>query len=260
MRAIMFQVFGGGYGLAVEALRLIWQERRGVLRLLVPIFALSLLLRLTGRMFLGPVQDIEFTFAWALFALGEVALYLLMAVLWHRLVLLPGAVWPPLAHLARYLGWFIAVLLALLPVMLLASVAGYWSFSLGIDGALAALYLMQGAYGLALGFLALRLGLVLPAAAVGGQETGLRWSWRKTAPLAAPLFGYALGELCLYTLLVAAEGALALQNWRVGLFFGAGVAAFFALLRLAVLSLLYRRLAGPEGFGAVHPTQISRPD
>jgi hypothetical protein len=181
------------------------------------------------------------------------ALYIYIAVAWHRVALRPDAVRPDAGHLGQYL-WrmvqqtFILVVPIIIFVVInvFASVSAItgaiynevlWPLALSIESVLNFLFAVS------IGWVLLRFGLILPAAAIGHDGYELSASWKDTSKYAWPLVWIALIEAGLWSAsawLVAKAGHL-----------GEG-AAFFVdvltwplpfLLGLSVLTYLYRGLA-----------------
>jgi hypothetical protein len=181
------------------------------------------------------------------------ALYIYIAVAWHRAALRPDAVRPDAGHLGQYL-WrlvqqtFILVVLIIIFVVVnvfasISAISGaiynevLWPLALSIESVLNFLFTV------CISWLLLRFGLILPAAAVGHDGYELGASWKDTAIYAWPLVWIALIEAGLWSAsewLVAKAGHL-----------GEGAAFFFDvltwplpfLLGLSVLTYLYGGLA-----------------
>jgi hypothetical protein len=133
-----------------------------------------------------------------LLVLGIIGLlgYALMAVLWHRHVLLSGSEGidtplPDAPIYLRYLGRAIMVgfiqMLASVPIALASALLG--GILVPALGGLALLAIGVLA-GLAFLWIALRISLVLPAAAMGNPMT-IQESWEATAPLSPVIWGIA---------------------------------------------------------------------
>ncbi|MEO9824028.1 MAG: hypothetical protein ABJF50_06380 [Paracoccaceae bacterium] len=167
-----------------------------------------------------------------------------LAVLWHRLVLRPSAVWPPFSALGWYLweAFKLTVLLAVLSWIVLAGFGlafSHWSSSF-----FGFLWAASLAFSAAFTWLWIRLGLVLPAAALGNKDMTLVTSWFETEG----------GEWSIF-ILALVQGAMWLAITEIGYWSNWGAAELFltplpVLLGLAALSVLYRdletRTAGDE--------------
>lgn len=177
--------------------------------------------------------------------------YALMAILWHRHVLLhdSGAerVHPGTALFWRYI-WRAVVLgfaqfLAALPIglgMLLLS---------GLTGSSpAALMLIGLVAGVAFLWIALRLSLVLPAAAMG-QAMALRDSWQVTAPLAGTLWALAVLLAVVNTLLGVISGLLMPDDMGLRLLLDTLLYIIEGLVFVSVLTTLYGHLVEGRALG-----------
>lgn len=154
-----------------------------------------------------------------------------VAVAWHRFVLLqeyPQAVLPPWSA-SRTLSYFGRLLLVSLivglagglgaAVLILPLTAALGSVGVGVGGAVV---------GTGVIWLSLRLGLVMPSAAID-QPMGLRQSWAATAPVSRDLVGLSVIGLAglAATALLAMPGPLgailgAVASW-ITLMVGASV-------------------------------------
>lgn len=189
----------------------------------------------------------------ALSAFIHTAAYIYIAVAWHRVALRPDAVRPDAGHLGQYLWRLVQqTLILVIPIIIFALVSVsasvsaitgaiynevLWPLALNIESVLNFLFAV------CIGWVLLRFGLILPAAAVGHDGYELGASWKDTAKFAWPLVWIAVVEAGLWSAsawLVAKAGHL-----------GDG-AAFFVdvftwpipfLLGLSVLTYLYRGLA-----------------
>lgn len=136
--------------------------------------------------------------------------YALMAILWHRHVLLNGAERPEHLHPDSriFFGYIwrailvgFAQMLAAIPVTVLIGVAGGVAILNNPTGPLATLLSLIG--GIIFVWIAMRLSLVLPSAAIG-RPMRMRESWNITKPATSALWGVALLlsglNMCVYTL------------------------------------------------------------
>lgn len=164
---------------------------------------------------------------------------------WHRYilreqVLLPGEMLQAWRDLAFY-GWALIrlSLVLLLVLLVLMAILGIVVAMIPGDG-VSLFYLMPPLLAIVPAWLALRLGLGLPAAALG-QPLTLRESYDRTAPLAMPLLGTAL--LMLIPALVGAIADFATGPALV-VFFPLDVAlsAFNLFLFYGLLNVLYGHL------------------
>ncbi|MEX3315872.1 hypothetical protein [Sulfitobacter sp. PS-8MA] len=171
--------------------------------------------------------------------------YALMAVLWHRYVLLdrdaPHAVLRP--GMAIYWGYIwraivlgFAQFLAAIPIGLAMMLVS------GLTGSsTAALMLIGLVAGVAFLWVALRLSLVLPAAALG-RVMPIRESWQATAALAGPLWALAVLLAVVNTLLGVISGVLLPDDPGVRLLLDSTLYIIEGLVFVSVLSTLYGHL------------------
>ncbi|NUH66160.1 hypothetical protein HTT03_12775 [Sulfitobacter sp. S0837] len=171
--------------------------------------------------------------------------YALMAVLWHRHVLLDreapeaelrpsmGVFWGYVGR-AIVLGFvqFLAAIPIGLAMMLLSGLTG---------SSTAALMLIGLAAGVAFLWVALRLSLVLPAAAMG-QTMPIRESWQATAPLAGVLWALAVLLAVVNTLLGVISGVLLPDDPGVRLLLDSALYIIEGLVFVSVLTTLYGHL------------------
>lgn len=200
-------------GLAIlsHALRMLIFDTATTLRVLMPALLIVLgatvaiaffapeMLDLMG----GPAEDMAppapaTAVLFIVFALVAIAGYTLMAILWHRHVLLDGAkgldgVQPDAGIFFGYLWRAILVacvqILAAIPVTLAMGLLATLLVA-GLPLGLAGLLVGIGG-GIVFVWIALRVSVVLPAAALARPMT-IRESWATTAPLSGPLWGLAL--------------------------------------------------------------------
>ena len=134
-----------------------------------------------------------------LLILGVIGLlgYALMAILWHRHVLMngaerPEALFPNMSIFLRYVGRAIVVgfmqMLASIPIALAMGLVGI--YLIPAAGGLAILLIgLLG--GVAFVWVALRVSLVLPAGALG-HYMSVGESWNATAPLSKVIWGVSI--------------------------------------------------------------------
>jgi len=137
-----------------------------------------------------------------LLVLGLAALlgYVLLAILWHRHVLLNTAereenLRPSASIVLSYVGRAILVglmqLLATIPIVICtAAVGAVIGMTAGVGGSVFMGMVIGLISGVIFLWIALRLSVVLPAAALGNAMR-ISESWRETAPISAPLWGVA---------------------------------------------------------------------
>ncbi|NNE51113.1 MAG: hypothetical protein HKN30_01770, partial [Sulfitobacter sp.] len=186
------------------------------------------------------------------FILAGLAGYVLMAVLWHRHVLLSGmerdGVMRPSARIFfSYLGRAIVVGLVQLGVALPVTLAMGVLASLG--GGSALLVSIGGVLGgIIFAWIALRISLVLPAAAVDARMT-IRDSWEATKTMSQTLWGVAL-LLAGLNLFFFAIGAL-LPSGQVATTLVGQQALFIVegLIFVSVLTTLYGHLVEGRSLG-----------
>lgn len=178
--------------------------------------------------------------------------YALMAVLWHRHVLLDRAEagaerHPGAALFARYIGRAIVLgiwqLLAALPIglamLLMGGIAGNSQTGLMLIGLVA---------GVAFLWVALRLSLVLPAAAMG-QTMPVRESWQVTAPLSGTLWALAVLLAVVNTLLGVISGLLMPADMGLRLLLDTVLYIIEGLVFVSVLTTLYGHLVEGRALG-----------
>lgn len=194
---------------------------------------------------------------WLFIMFGAVGLlgYAFMAVLWHRHVLLNGAervenLLPDARTFVMYVWRAVLVglaqLIAAFPITLAMGVLGAVFAVGGPNGIAATLIGLLGS--VVFIWLALRLSIVLPAAALG-YTLPLRESWTITAPVATELWGAAVLLTGLNILAYAATGLILPDT---------GAAAFIArtvifivegLVFISVLTTLYGHLVEGRSLG-----------
>jgi hypothetical protein len=165
-----------------------------------------------------------------------------VAVAWHRHVLLEEktGLLPPLRQdlVWPYLGR--TILLSLILVLLSIPVAFGLGLLLAISDSFVMLFIVGVLTWLALGWVAMRLSLALPARAVD-RPMGFGESWNATAP--------ASGGILVIVLVLGVINVI--LGWLIPAIFGVGVVAailslvvqwFTAMLGLSVLTTLYGHL------------------
>lgn len=166
-----------------------------------------------------------------------------VAVAWHRYILLeeqPGLLPPLRSDLVwPYLGR--TVLLALLLILLaipVSIVAGFLLYGAGPEN-LVAVFVVQTVLSLLLGWVAMRLSLVLPARAL---DRPLRFgeSWAATAPVSGAIFVVVLVLAVINAVLALLFGAMG--DNLVTVLLSLAVQWFTAMLGLSVLTTLYGAL------------------
>lgn len=169
--------------------------------------------------------------------------WLWAAVAWHRFVLLeeyPNGALPPWrgSEIGNYFGNSILVFLIILGAALgLGIVIGIVAAVL--QSPAVALVLMLGlAFGLS--WIATRVGLILPAAAIG-ERLGIGESWKATAPVSGqlilPIFVIALGAAILNQAVVVLAGPT-----LFAFLLSMAVSWVQLLLNLAMMTTLYGNL------------------
>ncbi|MGC1506635.1 MAG: hypothetical protein WA782_21160 [Sulfitobacter sp.] len=138
--------------------------------------------------------------AFSFLAFGSIGLlgYALMAILWHRHVLLNGAeraenLRPDIGIFLNYVWRAIVVgiaqMIAAVPITLLVGVMGGALLQNNPTGPLATLLGLVA--GIVFVWIAMRLSVVLPSAAIG-RPMSMRESWQTTKPASAALWGVAV--------------------------------------------------------------------
>lgn len=170
--------------------------------------------------------------------------YALMAILWHRHVLLEretqAEVRPSMQLYWSYvwraivLGFvqFLAAIPIGLAMMLLSGLMGRSTVTLMLIGLAA---------GVAFLWVALRLSLVLPAAAMG-RVMSIRESWEATAPLAGTLWALAVLLAVVNTMLGVISGVLLPDDPGVRLLLDSALYIIEGLVFVSALTTLYGHL------------------
>lgn len=251
-----------------HALRMLIFETATTLRVIMPALVLVLGCSLGIAIFLPEIlallqttPDTAFVLrpqsALGLLVFGCVGLigYALMAILWHRHVLLNGAedrdnLRPNVRIFLGYVWRAIIVgcvqLLAAVPITLLVGVLGVALMQDNPNGLPAMLIGLLA--GLVFIWIALRLSIALPAAAIG-YVMPVRESWEITKPISAHLWGVALLlsglNMCVYIVTNAVlpdTGIIALVAQTV-------VFIFEGLVFISVLTTLYGHLVEGRSLG-----------
>ena len=238
--------------LTIQAIQMIAAHWKQILIVLVPIYAfqwgvLVFFERFAGLFIDGVVTEgVQGLFKFWSLGVGFIVIWIIgaacLAVLWHRLVLRPNAIKPPLSALGRYFWYAFLLWLALAIVAwLLLAVGGmmlrgvspsqYEQFSYFWPFLVLSLVMST-----VFTWLWIRFGLVLPASAVGDKDMTFVFSWFETQRASWSIFVLAL-----------IEGVLWLAMDQIGAQSGLGAADFLltplpVLLGLAALSVLYRDL------------------
>lgn len=180
--------------------------------------------------------------------------YALMAILWHRHVLLNGAqdtatLMPSGAVFMHYVGRAVTVVcvqvLAGLPITLL--MAGLGFLLVPLLGGLA-LFLIGILGGLVFLWIALRISLVLPSASLAKPMT-VRESWQATEPASATLWNVSLLLAALNMGLMMLTNALAPDQGSVALIVQTVFYIIEGLVFVSVLTTLYGNLIEGRSLG-----------
>tara|TARA_R110002049_G_scaffold23781_7_gene84905 strand:- start:125263 stop:126036 length:774 start_codon:yes stop_codon:yes gene_type:complete len=178
--------------------------------------------------------------------------YVLLAILWHRHVLLNGpdrdAGLRPDASLFWGYVWRTIVLgfaqfLIAIPIVIAVGVLGAVS-----GGSMAGLVLLGLVAGIVFLWVALRLSLVLPAAALG-HTMRLRESWEATAPAAQALWGLAVLLALVNGVLTLLSGALLAEAASARLILDSALYIIEGLVFISVLTTLYGHLVQGRTLG-----------
>ncbi|MFK7838053.1 MAG: hypothetical protein AB8B60_17725 [Sulfitobacter sp.] len=257
-----------------HALRMLVFEVSTTLRVLMPALALvmgcslgiALLAPDTVAMMNTPPEEIVAPAPGSLLAfvvLGAVGLlgYALMAVLWHRHVLLNGAerteaLRPGGSVFFGYLWRAIVVgfvqLLASIPVVLAMGVLGAVFIGGAASGVATAAIGLVG--GLVFVWLALRFSVVLPAAALG-HIIPVRESWQLTSVVSTELWGVALLLTGLNMFIYALSEALLPAAGGVALLAQTAIFIVEGLVFVSVLTTLYGHLVEGRSLGQERGTE-----
>lgn len=180
-----------------------------------------------------------------LFSLVAMVVYIVVAswvaVTWHRFILLaeyPSTV-PSMA--GKPIGAYIGRSIVLGLLLVVIAIPVFLVFGLLAGPLMAASPLLFGGLigvllGGILGFFWLRLGLTLPATAIG-EKLGIKDSWSQTGPMSSVIFGVAL-LLMLLNFVIGLPGQLAGQN-LVGALLGIAASWFTLMVGVGILTTLY---------------------
>ncbi len=137
--------------------------------------------------------------AFASFAIGAVfslVAYPYLAAAWHRIVLRPDAVRPSKGQVADYLGRLLQQSIIVTPLFIALGFFFVWHSAPPAGGMMD---IANYGFGALLGWIFLRIGLVLPAASVGRTDFGISQSWRATKGAGLALVLVAAFEMALWT-------------------------------------------------------------
>ena len=233
-----------------EAYRGAWTHFSDMFRLIWLAGALYILISV-GTVFLDPKTDTVF---FLLLELASLFLWPIVAVTWHRFILLGDE---PAGRIHFSFGRREARFLLVTIMLSLFMVPGFLSFMLvgalaqdGQGSQLAGMIAIVGIVLLMAGvFFMVRLSLLLPAVAVDEAVNAGRMLERTKGNFWR-LFGVAaLSALPFFAALMLFD-ALPLALKAIGT---AIVMLFYAIVNVAVLSIAYRELAGPAGTHAPEP-------
>lgn len=189
--------------------------------------------------------------------LGLVGLigYALMAILWHRHVLLnetegQTGLRPGLSVILSYL-WR-AILLALVQFLVAIPIGVAIAIVGGVGAAISdgvALFFVVGILaGVLFVWIALRLSVVLPAAALGNTMR-ISESWQATAPIANTLWGLAVLLAVLNVIISLATAAITPDGYAVAMVVQTVVYIVEGLVFISVLTTLYGHLVEGRSLG-----------
>lgn len=254
-----FERGGGVTGLTRAALMLLWGNRAAIRTRLLPGYLVWMLCAV-ATLWLGhghptaqpltaafgngaqPVEA-QIWFALVLNALCWAVFGPALAVTWRRIVLAPGAGGAIARPVLSYLAW--ALLLGLMAAVIFAVTLIWPALAHVLPARPLLLHGLGFVSEVLTGWMWFRLGLVLPAAAIGARGVWLHQSWRGTAGRGrAILFAAVVQALALSGMAVVGTGAALLSEaaalavsfvlWPVPVLFG-----------LAVLTILFRERENP---------------
>ena len=170
-----------------------------------------------------------------LLALGGAVL----AVMWHRAVLLPDGIAPPPGRVLGYIGWTFLIWLVMLAVTIIPGLLSWALFQILGPDAFTLMRVVAWLLNLVLAYLILRVGLVLPATSVGDSDMDMLRSIFVTGGRGLGLWIVAFLPI-LFLQLKGWAGPL-LYKIDVGLAQAGGqvLTALGLLFGLAVLTALY---------------------
>ncbi|MEP5729276.1 MAG: hypothetical protein ABJL67_07855 [Sulfitobacter sp.] len=193
--------------------------------------------------------------AFIVFGFAGLLGYALMAVLWHRHVLLNGAEQRDALHPspAIFFGYLwravivaIVQLIATIPVLLVMATLGSIFWGVGF-ATLSASLLALGASVIFI-WIALRLSVVLPAAAMG-HRIPVRESWRLTSNVFGELWGVALLLTGMNTLVYYITSAVLPIEGTLALLAQTAIFIIEGLVFISVLTTLYGNLVEGRSIG-----------
>ncbi|MDF3414138.1 hypothetical protein HKX54_06700 [Sulfitobacter sp. M57] len=194
-------------------------------------------------------------FSFLVFGLIGLMGYALMAILWHRHVLLNGAdnrenLRPDrrifLSYVWRAIVLGLVQIIASIPAALILGILAGASLTGDPSGATATV--LTFALGIALVWIAMRLSLVLPAAALG-HPMSLGQSWDETKPAAAALWGVALLLSGLDTCMYLITSNLLPDTGLTGVLVQTFVYMLEGLVFVSMLTTLYGHLVEGRSLG-----------
>lgn len=235
--------------LLIEALRLIRANTRGVVTRLLPAYALWFAVIVLVEAWYDAGGSARGDWAWVLelsvFAGIMVFGGALLAVIWHRIAMVPDASVTLARGYGRYLVAFTviillyAALLTVTNVLFMQLILSGTGFS--VTGILLGDIVFPALITLLLPWAYLRVGLILPAAALSETGFSIRDSWSATRRWRGAILGFTL----VTTLATAAltgigggHGALPVVVEGVGL-------GLLALIGLSALTWMYREATAP---------------
>lgn len=181
--------------------------------------------------------------------------YALMAILWHRHVLLNGAERPEnlrpdsrifFGYIWRAIVVGFAQMVAAIPITLLIGVMGSSIIQNNPTGPLATLLGLIG--GIVFVWIAMRLSVVLPSAAIG-RPMSMRESWNTTKPAAPALWGVAVLlsglNMCVYMI----SATLLPETGTVPMLVQTVIYIFEGLVFVSILTTLYGHLVEGRSLG-----------
>jgi uncharacterized membrane protein YeaQ/YmgE (transglycosylase-associated protein family) len=181
--------------------------------------------------------------------------YALMAILWHRHVLLNGAERPEnlrpdsrifFIYIWRAIVVGFAQMLAAIPITLLIGVLGSSIIQNNPTGPLATLLGLIG--GIVFLWIAMRLSVVLPSAAIG-RPMSMRESWHTTKPATAALWGVAVLlsglNMCVYMI----SATLLPETGTAPMLVQTVIYIFEGLVFVSILTTLYGHLVEGRSLG-----------
>lgn len=181
--------------------------------------------------------------------------YALMAILWHRHVLLNGTedqtgLRPGFSVILPYL-WRATVLalvqfLAAIPIGMAIAIVGSIGAALSFG---VTLFLIMGILaGVLFVWIALRLSVVLPAAALGNTMR-ISKSWEVTAPIANTLWGLAVLLAALNLIISLATAAIMPDGFAMAMIMHTVIYILEGLVFISVLTTLYGHLVEGRSLG-----------